>query len=149
MDSSGQSLSTQLEDALAIVAREAPLHFARMRRQVGELTALIRVGEAPPMKLLFTEGPPWVRPGATGSVEVSLSRADLARLLRGELTIDEGIVAGTVQVRSQVDHLLRWFDGLASWLHGTLRSPSLPALHHQFFSTGQTTPVRPKGNRTC
>jgi hypothetical protein len=142
-------LARQLEEAITVVQREAPLHFVVMRRSLEGLAAVVRVGDLPALRLALDEGPPWVRQRPDGQIALSLSEATLARLLCGDLTIEEGILDGSVGARGDLGHLLSWFDALASWLHGALRSPSLPNLHARFFAPVHTDADGQKGSRPC
>lgn len=134
-EAAAPSLGQRLEEALALVAREAPAHFVVMRARLGDRTADVRVESEPPLHVSLTGAPPWVRADAPPTTEVdlhlSLSRATLARLLRGESTIEESILDETLAARGDVPALLAFFEALSAWLHGAMRAPSLPQLHAQ------------------
>jgi hypothetical protein len=134
-DARTEELRRDLEDALALVADEAPMQFAAMRARLGGNDAVVRVGAAAPLRLSVAGDPPWVAPwpesAAPGAVDLALSEGELGRLLRGESSIEDGIFDGTLSVRGALGDLLAFFDGLSSWLHGALRSPSLPKLHER------------------
>lgn len=135
VEARANELREELEDALAMVACEAPQHFAAMRDQLGTHAAVIRVGDDTRLQLCIAGDPPWVELSAGGdqrdTVEVALSEGELGRLLRGESSIEEGILNGSLSARGALGDLLAFFDGLSSWLHGALRSPSLPKLHER------------------
>jgi hypothetical protein len=127
------SLGQRLEQALELVAREAPGHFAVMRAQLGARTADVRVGDEPPLYVSLVSAP-WVRAAPAVpelDLHLALSRATFARLLRGESSIEESILDETLGARGDVPALLAFFDALSSWLHGAMRAPSLPQLHAQ------------------
>ena len=131
----GEALRGQLEDALALVAEEAPDHFAALRRDLGERAAVIQVGDASPLRLCVVGEAPWVGT-ATGAepdaaIRLALSESELSRLLRGQTSIEDAILHETLSARGALADLLAFFDGLVSWLHGALRSPSLPKLHQR------------------
>jgi hypothetical protein len=127
-------LANDLEEALAVVERESPLHHAEMARCLGPLAAVIRVGGDAPMRVSLAEGLPRVSARGDGQIHVALTEPVLERLLRGELTLDDGVVDGSISARGELEHVLAWFDALGAWLHGALRSPSLPHLHQRFLA---------------
>ena len=148
-DPRARRLAAQLEEALEVVARESPLHFTVLRSRLAGLATVVRVADFSALRISFDDGPPWVEQGEDGQIAVALSEADLGRLLRGDLTIEEGILDGSVSTAGVLEHLLSWLDGLASWLHGALRCPSLPTLHERFFAPALTDADGPKGTRPC
>ena len=143
----------QLEEALALVARESPLHFTALRRQLGDLAAVLRVGQADPVRVSVADEPPWVEHGSEGHIALALAEPGLARLLLGEMTIEEGILDGHLEAKGEVGHLLAFFDALGSWLHGALRCPSMPELHARCLATLSRAPnddvPMTKGQRRC
>jgi hypothetical protein len=136
----GEELRAQLEEALSVVAAEAPAQFAAMRAQLGTRAALIRVGSSPALRVCVAHDPPWVEratdEGARAAIELALSETALSRLLRGRSSIEEAILNESLSVRGEVADLLAFFEGLAAWLHGALRSPSLPTLHQRCLAKG-------------
>jgi hypothetical protein len=123
-----------LERALGLVAAEAPVHFAAARDHLGALALVIRVAGSPPLRLFLGTGPPWTAPGSDGDVEAALAPGDLAALLAGELTIEEAVGCDRLSIRGELDRVLPFLDALGAWLHGALRSPSLPHLHRQYLA---------------
>jgi hypothetical protein len=132
-----EALPRFLEDALGILAREAPAQLAAVRERLGPRHAVIRAGTSAPLGLCLLGDPPWVNQSADGEVELALDEPTLAALLTGELTLEEGIVAGTFHARGAVDDLLAFLDALASWLHGAMRCPSLPELQRAYLAIGR------------
>ncbi len=135
-DARGAELRGQLEQALALVAAEAPVQFAAFRGQLGGRAAMIRVGDAAALRLCVANDPPWVELMAdgdahVGAIELSLSEPTLSRLLRGQCSLEEAILDGTLSAKGELADLLAFFDALTSWLHGAFRSPSLPKLHQR------------------
>lgn len=144
------SLTEQLERALTMVMLEAPVHFAAVRRQLGNLVGIICVEGSPPMSVCVADGPPWVRRHTEGEIELSLTERDLSRMLRGELTFEDGILNGELSARGSLEHLLAFLDGLASWLQGAMRCPSSPTLYEHFFANeANGVSDTQKGPRTC
>ena len=145
-----------LADALALLRRESPVHFEATRRRLGARVIGIRiVGDVPVrVRLQGDDAEGWVtRVGepddvAPAEVQIATSQADLDGFLRGDFTLEEGLEANRVAVRGRLDDVLAFLDGLAAWLHGALRCPSFPPLHHQFLAGAQPTPVpRPESDR--
>jgi hypothetical protein len=143
------SLGQRLEQALALVAREAPAHFVTMCARLGPRTADVRIGDEPSLRVSLDREPPWVRDEGAGvpDLHLTLSRATLARLLRGETTIEEAILDETLGARGDVPAMLAFFDALAAWLHGAMRAPSLPRLHAQCLADTLAAADRQKGSR--
>jgi hypothetical protein len=128
----GARFTASLEEALALLAREAPGHFAATRQQLAGRAAVIRLDDDPPRRVSLAGPPPWVTAGAEGAIEVALSRADLDVLLAGDLSLEEAVEGDRLRLRGRLDDLLAFLDALACWLHGALRCPSFPALHHRY-----------------
>jgi hypothetical protein len=149
-DAPASLLGQRLEQALALVAREAPVHFAAMRARLGARTAGVRVGDEPPLHVSLVGAPPWVRAEAPAPADLhlALTRATLARLLRGEASIEEAILDETLGARGEVPALLAFFEALSSWLHGAMRAPSLPQLHAQCLADTLAAADRQKGSRS-
>jgi hypothetical protein len=133
-----EAWARRLEQALGLLARDAPLHFAATRAHLDGRAALVRVGDGPARRVCLAQGPPFVTAGLEGALEVALSEADLDAFLRGQVTLEEAVEADRLRVRGSVDDVLRLFDALASWLHGALRCPRLAQLRDQQISV-QTT----------
>ena len=140
-----RDLRRQLEEALQMVAVEAPDHFAALRRHLGGRVVVIRVGEFPALRVCVLGDAPWVaemRDATTkDAIQLALSNRELLRLLHGQVSIEDAILNETLSTRGELPDLLALFDALASWLHGALRSPSLPKLHQRCLAE--------KGTPTC
>src|SRR4051812_27387460 len=120
-----------------------------MRGQLGMRAAAIRVGDAR-LRLCIAGDPPWVElcgDAAPGGIELGLSECELGRLLRGESSIEDGILNGSLSARGTLGELLAFFDGLSSWLHGALRSPSLPNLHERCLAENAAASTAPAGGQ--
>jgi hypothetical protein len=129
-----------LTRSLRLLRDEAPAHFAATRAHLGPLAVRITVGNEAPVVVRLDGAEPWVRQHAPeetfpAAVDVGASRPALAAFLRGELSIEEAVTDDRLTLRGSLDHLLPFFDGLAAWLHGALRSPSFPSLHRQYLAT--------------
>jgi hypothetical protein len=125
-------LFVYLERALGVIAAEAPLHFAAMQRQLGARTVSIQVGADEPLRLCLADGPPWVTRDTGGRVEIRLGHDDLDAFLRGELTLEQGVIGERLAVRGKLEHVLPFLDALELWLHGALRTPSAARLHREY-----------------
>lgn len=151
VEARANELRNEIEDALALVSGEAPLHFAAMRGRLGVRAAVICVGAASRLRLCIVGEPPWVElcvgDDVRDKIEVTLSEGELGRLLRGESSIDDGILNGSLSVRGALGDLLAFFDGLSSWLHGALRSPSLPKLHEHCLVQNAAASSAPAGGK--
>jgi hypothetical protein len=141
-------LSDYLEQALGAVAREAPLHFRVLRERMGAGAVLIQISGAERLRVCLAEDPPWVSAEGAGQVCVQLAEPDLDALLQGELTLEEALEAERLAILGELDEVLRLLDVLQCWLHGALRSPSLPKLHQQFLARHEprtSTQIAEKG----
>jgi hypothetical protein len=142
-----ESFARYLEAALDLLQVEAPAHFAATRARMRGRAAAIRVDDAPPLRLCFASGPPWIsRRGAlTGDIAVAISGRDLDRFLAGELTLEEGLADDRLRIQGDVDQVLDFLDALAAWLHGALRCPSFPTLQRAYLA--EPHPDSPQGLR--
>jgi hypothetical protein len=59
-------------------------------------------------------------------------RATLLDLVHGRSTFLDAVVAGRVDLTGAVGDLLGFYDALQVYLHGAVRSPSLPSLLDEF-----------------
>ena len=130
-----------LERSLALLEREAPVHFAATRRALGGRAVAITIGAAHSVSVCLEQVAPWVRRGDAGEVEVAAALPDLNALLRGEFTIEEGLDAGRLSVRGALDHVLAFLDALTAWLHGAMRTGSLTELHRNFLAGHDLVPT--------
>jgi hypothetical protein len=136
--SRAEALPAQVEEAMRVLARESPRHLAAVTNELGPLTISIRVDGAPPFGMSFAGGPPWVRPIATADVEVAMTTREVDDLLAGAVTVDEAVLADRLAVRGDAADVLRFLDALRHWLHGALRSPSMPHLRDTYFADTTT-----------
>lgn len=123
-----------LQQALTLLSVETPLHFAAVRQRLGTRAVSIQIGNAEPSRLCLGHGPPWLTREVAADVEVSLSQADLDAFLRGQLTLEQGLEESRLAVRGKLDDVLSALEALQCWLHGALRSPSVPALHRLYLN---------------
>ena len=126
--SRAKALPEQVEEAMSVLARESPVHLAAVAKELGALTVSIRVDDTPPFGMSFAGGPPWVRTIAAADVEVAMTTREVDDLLAGAVTVDDAVLADRLAVRGDAAHVLRFLDALRYWLHGALRSPSMPRL---------------------
>jgi hypothetical protein len=118
-----------LRASLALLAAESPLHLRAMQAALRNRQVRISLDEEPPTRLVVDpSGLHVVGEGDPAQVDVSLASHDLLRVLAGEQTLEEAIVAGQVTVRGTCDDVLAFDDGLRAWLHGAVRSPSFSTL---------------------
>lgn len=113
---------------MRVLARESPAHLSAVANELGALTVSIRVDDTPAFGMSFAGGPPWVRVIAAADVEVAMTTREVDDLLAGAVTVDEAVLADRLAVRGDATHVLRFLDALRHWLHGALRSPSMPRL---------------------
>lgn len=128
------------------------MHFAELRRRLGARVVVVRIGEAPPISVCVEGAPPWVGSQANGTVSLALSEQDLRELLRGELALEDGVLSDRINLKGGVDHLLAFFDAVIAWLHGALRSPSLPLLQDRYLARpagASDVTAAPRGARSC
>jgi hypothetical protein len=132
--SRAEALPEHVEEAMRVLAREAPLHLAALSKELGKLTVSIGVGDASPFAVSFADGPPWVRPVAAPDVDVALSSRDVEDLLAGALTVEDAVARDRLAIRGDVSAVIRFLDALRLWLHGALRSPSMPRLRDTYLA---------------
>jgi hypothetical protein len=126
-------LPAYVERALAIVAREAPVHFTAMRAELGGLGARVRAVGAPPFRVTLASGPPWVALGdERQAIELGVGEEALEDLVTGRATIEDAVETEGLRVRGSIDDVGRFLDALRAWLHGAFRAPSMPELRRSF-----------------
>jgi hypothetical protein len=138
-----------LQQALALLHAESPVHFEATRRRLAGRAILIRIaGDVAVCVHLDGTDTDWVarfdggnRPAAVAAVEIATSRADLESFLRGAFTLEEGLEANRLDVRGALDDVLAFLEALNAWLHGALRCPSFPPLHQRFLSGDRPPPT--------
>ena len=128
-----------LRRALHILGAEAPTHLATVRERLGTRAVEIRVGSEEPFVVQLDGEEPWVRVArsndAAPELAVAVSRASLAQFLRGELTLEDAVMAERLTLRGALDDVLPFLDAVSAWLHAAVRSPSFPALHREYAAT--------------
>ena len=123
-----ERFARHLTQALDLLQRDAPLHFATARASLADASAAIHIDGEPPLSVSLAASP-WLRWNAEGSVELRLGWADLMDLLRGESTFEEAIDGGKLCLRGAVGPLVQFMEALSAGLHGALRAPSLARAH--------------------
>jgi hypothetical protein len=124
----------KLERALALLQREAPLHFEAVRARFGGHSAVVHLGEEAPLRVSFVGGPPWVRTDDAADVVIELGLDTLDAVLGGDLGLEQGIEQGRVTAQGELDAVLGCLDAFHAFLHGALRSPSFPGLYQGTFA---------------
>src|SRR4029078_11442194 len=112
-----------LARALDMLNDESPPHFLAVRSRLAGRAVTIRVAGDVSVRVCLEAEAPWVtRPDASApaEVEIATSEADLHAFLRGDFTLEEGLEAGRLAVRGELDHVLAFLEGLTAWLHGAL-----------------------------
>jgi len=130
-------LAVLLRDSLATLAREVPSCHRQLLSSLAPETVSCQVDDER-FSMVFTADAvmlsPWRRAAA---LEVEISRQVVSRLLGGEITVREALLADELRVRGATSALLRLTDGLCAYLHGAVRSPSFPALLQRFQTLAQ------------
>lgn len=132
-EQSADRFAAFLDHSLRLLAREAPRSFAAVRDRLRGVAAAIELDRQTPVRVQL-DAEPWVARSEAGEVRAEVDGTDLARLLRGELTIEAAVRDERLHLRGSLEHLLGFLDGLESWIHGAVRCPSFPALYREFLS---------------
>ena len=123
-----------LARALQLLAHDTPEHLARVRAQLHGLAVQITIGEHTPLRVQLDVAP-WIGPAAHAEVQVALSEHDLIAVLAGQLTIERALELDRLLLRGELPHLDQFFTALDTWLHGAVRSQSMPALFDEYLAT--------------
>jgi hypothetical protein len=118
--------------SLSLLRREIPWVYARMCGELEPREVLIWVDdlatsvlcEAAEVRILDAPQAP--------DVELRTTSAEILDLIDAERTLVEAILAGRITLRGRVDDLIAFHDGLVTYLHGAVRSPSFPPLLASF-----------------
>ncbi len=125
---------------LALVRRESPAHFTRLRALLRTAPALCRIG--PDAFAIVADAARIItraRPPAGGAIEIAVTPREIVRLVDGTTTLERSLVAGTVAVRANAEALLtlagaarvfadvaahsvalqRHFEAYRAWVEGT------------------------------
>lgn len=135
------NFASYLERSLLAIEHEVPELFGLLQRRMGQHCVLITVGNARAVEVSLHRGRPWVRTdsSATSTVAVTVPRAELDALLRGDDTVEAAIWNERLHIQGPLDTVLTLLDSLSLWIHGALRCPSLPSLHAQYLVHGDAS----------
>lgn len=139
-----RSLAEYVYELVAALADTDPGAVSRMRSVVGARRALIRLDDEAvhvafgPAGLVVEEAP-------AGSVdgEGATDRGTVLDLLDGDLEVADAILDGRLEVRGEVDAVVRMFLAVEILLDGSTRSPALQALARDFRADPCREPRRP------
>jgi hypothetical protein len=117
-----------VDGALLALAREAAATYARLATLVGAEGVRLAMGDAA-LVVRFGARSHAIEPArAPAAVEARSDRATIAALLAAELTSREAIESDRLQLRGEVDAVLRFEQALGAFVEGAARAPSFPGL---------------------
>lgn len=133
--------ASYLERSLLTIEQEVPVLFGLLQQRMGQHLVLITVSDERAVEVSLHRGKPWVRAGGpdTSTVTVTVPRAALDALLRGDDTIEAAIGNERLRIQGPLDTVLTLLESLSLWIHGALRCPSLPSLHAQYLVHGDSS----------
>jgi hypothetical protein len=122
-----------LGEALELLVREAPTHFAAARERCKGLLVRIAIGEQPAVAVQLQQHPFVRTSGAPEAHVVAATDQDtLDAMLLGQLTIERALLDDRLLIRGELQHALAFLDALLTWIHGAIRCPSFPALYERY-----------------
>lgn len=130
-----RAFATYLGESLDQIERGAPEVYALVARRLGARVVHIVVGgEALGVRVegarllldLATEG------DRAAAIEARTERADIVALVDGEVTLEEAVTTGRVELWGSVEDLLAGLDALGGYLNGAARCPELGGLMEAF-----------------
>jgi hypothetical protein len=128
-----ESLGALLDESFTILRDEVPEANRRMcSRLEGEVVVICADDQS---VVVACDGAAMrVQAGsiADASAEIRTSRRAILRVLDGEVTLADAVLAGAVSVRASLEALVRLNHGLAMYVHGAVRAPSFPRLLERF-----------------
>lgn len=122
------TLADYVESSLDVLRREAPRHFAELRRQLGARVVSVTAFGGEQFALDLGATPPWVKSSCVADLLVRLEDGALAAFAGGELSFEAALDSGSASIQGDVDDVVHFTEALRAWLHGALRSPSFPGL---------------------
>lgn len=136
-----RSFGDFLTTALELLRAESAAHFARIVRRFRGRTVAITVVPHATVRVQF-DRQPWVQAftNAPVQVEVSIHRAELAALLEGTRTIEQSVLAGELQLRGSIEHVIPFLNALTDFVHGAVRCVSFPTLYGAYLRSSAPEP---------
>jgi hypothetical protein len=122
------TLSEYVESSLEVLSRETPRQFAEFRAQLGAFVVSVSAGDTDSFVLDMSGRPPWVKPFHRAGVNLRLSHSAIRAFAAGELSLEAALDSGRASLDGDAGDVIRLMEALRAWLHGALRSPTLPTL---------------------
>ena len=125
------SYAQLIGESLTSIAAEAPACYAAASTLARDLSFNVTIdGEvvglvADPLLRL-------AEPGNDSRVWADTTSAAISAILDGTTTIETLVLNDSLYVRGTVDDIARGHDVLLSYIHGAIRSPSVPKLRARF-----------------
>lgn len=112
--------------SLATIRRDVPWLYVQMREALGDRRVRLRVdGEA--LDLTGGEDDVTAQPPSEEADVIAVSTTQhILRVLDGELTLEEAILADEIEIYGEVESILRFHDALRLYVQGAVRSPRVP-----------------------
>ncbi|MFO7177823.1 MAG: SCP2 sterol-binding domain-containing protein [Pseudomonadota bacterium] len=122
------SVFEELRRANALLAREAEAAYRDVAERLARVPVVIRVDDEVLFVRASARGIDVRRGPGPARVEIATTRALLADLLEGELSVLDAVVNGRLFLRGSVDDLLALERAIGAYLHGAIRVPRFESL---------------------
>jgi len=125
-----------LERSLACLSHEAPLAYARTCETLASRAIRADVdGEVVPVRFTRERARVLDEEPARAAVSLRTSRRAILDLLDARCTLVEAVLDDRFFLAGAPDDLVAFHDGFTAYLHGAVRSPSLPDLLAEYRRT--------------
>lgn len=127
-----ERFGTFLEASLNALAREWPRGFAQLAGVLRGFPVAVEVSDDPCVVLSDGVALRVSRVPSDAPVQVRTTRAVVLDLVDGGTTVLDAALAGMLDLRGDVDSLVRFDEAFRLYLHGAARAPSFPTLLARF-----------------
>jgi hypothetical protein len=137
-----------LVEALLALQREVPAcHEAARRALVGK-RARCRIDRESFVAIFGPREIAIVTSTVRADVNVTLSRRTILALVRNQRSLDSAVLAGDLRIQGAMEDVSRLGRSMTAFLHGAVRSPSMPGIYARFERLAEARGGRSRGSRS-
>lgn len=126
-----ETYASLVAESFARIASEAPSAHVALAHAIGERSVRIRLDDET-FGVASRPIPTVTAPADSPDVAIAVSARTVSAVIDGEMSLADAVTNDHVHAVGSLDAIAQIHDALLAYVHGSIRSPSVPELRQRF-----------------